>query len=143
MATCMFCEPDNPLFVLKEYPHWILRLSRSQQVPGWCHASLKRHAEQFEEMTDEELSELKQVITEWKRALHMAFNPDWFNVMQLGNADKHLHFQLVPRYQGKRNFEGREFADKDYGKMIISVWKPEDEGFLKKLKDHIAQHLNR
>lgn len=134
---CIFCDIKENELTLKEYKYWSLVLAESQFIIGWSHAILKRHAERFEELTDEELIELKQVIKELKSALKKTFKPDWFNVMQLGNMTKHIHFQLVPRYCEPRRFDGRVFIDKDYGKMIVNRWKQEDKKFLLKLKKYI------
>ncbi len=137
-GKCIFCEIKENELVLKEYKYWSLVLAESQFLIGWSHAILKRHAERFEELTDEELIELKQVIKELKSALKKTFNPDWFNVMQLGNMTKHIHFQLVPRYCKHRNFDGRVFVDEDYGNMVVNRWKKEDKKFLLKLKECIS-----
>jgi len=137
-GKCIFCEIKESELVLKEYKYWSLVLAESQFIIGWSHAILKRHVEKFEELTDKELIELKQIIKELKTALKKTFNPDWFNVMQLGNMTKHIHFQLVPRYSKSRKFDGRVFVDEDYGKMIVNRWKKEDKKFLLKLKEYIS-----
>jgi diadenosine tetraphosphate (Ap4A) HIT family hydrolase len=53
--------------------------------------------------------ELKLIVKEWRSAMNKAFEPDWFNVMQLGNMTKHLHFQLVPRYKKKEYLRKENF----------------------------------
>ena len=127
--------------MIKGYKYWKLSLAESQFLIGWSHAFLKRHVCFFEELTDEELIELKQIVKELKQALKNAFNPDWFNVMQLGNMTPHLHFQLVPRYKDKRTFDGKTFTDDNWGKMIPSRWEPESKEFLVKLRKYIEQYL--
>lgn len=137
----MFCDFKNRYLILKDYNYWTLSLADSQFLIGWSHAFLKRHVRFFEELTDEELFELKQVIKELKKALKKTFNPDWFNVMQLGNMTPHLHFQLVPRYKDKRTFDGRTFTDNTWGKMIPNRWETESEEFLTRLAGYIKENL--
>lgn len=138
---CKWCDFDNKALLIKEYKYWKLSIAESQILIGWTHASLKRHINFFEELTDEELIELKKVINEIKEALSKTFKPDWFNVMQLGNMTPHLHFQLVPRYKEKRFFVGREFIDKTYGRPISDEWVIEKDIFLKKIRDYIKNEM--
>jgi diadenosine tetraphosphate (Ap4A) HIT family hydrolase len=138
---CNLCNPKEEYLRLKEYKYWTLYIAESQFILGWTYAALKRHIFFFEELTDEELSELKKVISDIKSALDKTFKPDWFNVMQLGNMTKHIHFQLVPRYKSPRIYDGRTFVDPDWGNMIINRWKPESKEFLTKLANHIKENI--
>jgi len=138
---CKWCDFNNKSLIIKEYEYWRLSVAESQILLGWTHASLKRHIQFFEELKDEELIELRQIIKDIKGALNKTFKPDWFNVMQLGNMTRHLHFQLVPRYKEKRQFAGREFVDKTFGRLISEEWIIEDDIFLEKLRDHIKKEM--
>lgn len=81
---------------------------------------LKRHAEFFDELTQEELAELKEVVGEARAALKKTFKPDWFNLTQLGNTCRHLHVNLIPRYKEKREFAEKEFVDESFGGGVSS-----------------------
>ena len=115
---CELCDFKSPR-IIKEYKFWIL--SAAAQTPlGWMHVILKRHAEFFDELTQEELEELKEVVREARAALDKIWKPDWFNVTQLGNTCPHLHVNLIPRYKEKREFAGREFVDATFGGGVES-----------------------
>ncbi len=139
--VCKWCDFDNESLIIKEYDYWKLSVAESQILLGWTHASLKRHIHFFEELKDEELLELRSIVNDIKRALRKTFKPDWFNIMQLGNMTKRLHFQLVPRYKEKRVFAGRVFIDKTFGKPITDKWIVENSVFLEKLRDHIRKEI--
>jgi len=141
MKSCSKCNFKSNL-IIKDYKHWIVVLSESPTPIGWLYIILKgRHIEYFDEITNEELLELKKIIKEMKKMLIKSFKPDWFNVMQLGNGGKHLHFHLVPRYKSKVKFDNKIFTDPDYGKMIVDRYKPANKEFLLKLKDYLRQNL--
>ncbi|MDD5192949.1 MAG: HIT family protein [Candidatus Nanoarchaeia archaeon] len=140
MKNCNKCNFKSDL-IIKEYPHWIAEVSDSLTPIGWIYIILKRHAEYFNELTDKELIEIKKIIGELKKMLVRAFKPDWFNVMQLGNGGRHLHFHLVPRYKKVVKFEGRSFKDPDYGKMVVDRYKPENKKFLIRLRDYLKKNL--
>ena len=140
MKNCRKCNFKSDL-IIKEYSLWIAELSDSPTPIGWIYIILKRHIENFEDLTDEELIELKKIIKELKKMLIKSFNPDMFNVMQLGNTGKHLHFHLVPRYKKKVKFTGRDFSDPDFGKMLVDRYKPDNKEFLIKLRDYLKSNL--
>ena len=141
LKDCPFCKPLSPHLILKNYRHWTLILDENQVTLGWSLAIHKGHIEFFEQLKIEELAELKAIVKELKSALNKTFKPDWFNVMQCGNMVHHLHFHLAPRYKAKREFEGTEFIDTNYGRMPDTKWAPKDKKLLTKLRDELKRKL--
>lgn len=141
---CKFIKNKDYFFrKLKEYNYWVLYLSDSHQCLGWSNIMLKRHIENFEDLKSDELIELKKIVKEWKDAMKKFSNPDWFNLMHLCNGRKHLHFQLVPRYEKKRVYLNKTFIDKDYGHMLKERIKEEKDDFLEKLAEEIRKKIKK
>ena len=69
-----------------------------------------RHVDDIAGLAPEESSDLMILVTQAREALGTALNPDGFNVgMNLGRAagagiPSHLHFHIVPRWNGDTNF---------------------------------------
>ncbi len=69
-----------------------------------------RHFSRFDEMTDEESLEIMELIKKMINALQKVSNPDGFNIgSNIGRSagagiDQHIHFHLVPRWNGDTNF---------------------------------------
>ena len=69
-----------------------------------------RHVADVPEITPEEFANITSLLQDAVRALRGAMNPTGFNVgMNLGNAGgagipEHLHFHVVPRWDGDANF---------------------------------------
>lgn len=69
-----------------------------------------RHISGLSELTDEESLEVMNLTKKMVAALQIVSNPDGFNVgSNLGRAagagiDQHIHFHLVPRWNGDTNF---------------------------------------
>jgi len=127
--------------MIKKYNLWTAEISDSPTPIGWIYIILKRHIEYFDELTNQELIELKKIIKELRQMLIKSFNPDWFNVMQLGNGGRHLHIHLVPRFAKPVKFAGKTFRDPDYGGMIVDRYEPAKKEFLTKLRDYLKSNL--
>ncbi len=69
-----------------------------------------RHVNDISKLTDEELSDLMNLLKETKARLAKALNPHGFNIgINLGRAagagyKDHVHIHIVPRWQGDANF---------------------------------------
>jgi len=69
-----------------------------------------RHTGDFLSLLPEELAEIDELLKRSIRVLKAAYNPDGFNVgLNLGRAsggsvDTHIHYHVVPRWNGDTNF---------------------------------------
>ena len=111
---CVFC--DNPkegndkknLILYKGESSFII-MNRYPYSNGHLMAVPYRHTNKMSELGDKEKLELMNLTTKCIEILKV-MNPDGFNIgMNLGTAggagiDDHLHFHIVPRWNGDTNF---------------------------------------
>jgi ATP adenylyltransferase len=111
---CVFC--DNPkegndkknLILYKGESSFII-MNRYPYSNGHLMAVPYRHTNNMSELNDKERLELMNLTAKCIEILKV-MNPDGFNVgMNLGTAggagiDDHLHFHIVPRWNGDTNF---------------------------------------
>ena len=111
---CVFC--DNPkegndkknLILYKGETSFII-MNRYPYSNGHLMAVPYRHTNNMSELNDKERLELMNLTAKCIEILKV-MNPDGFNVgMNLGTAggagiDDHLHFHIVPRWNGDTNF---------------------------------------
>jgi ATP adenylyltransferase len=70
----------------------------------------RRHTSEFSSLTVEENIEVMQKLQLAEKALQIIMNPEGFNIgVNLGKAsgaglDDHIHFHIVPRWNGDTNF---------------------------------------
>ncbi len=91
-------------------------------VVPYCHVS------NLEDLTSEEHAELMALLAKSNRVLKSAVNPDGFNIgMNLGKVagagiDDHLHFHIVPRWNGDTNFMPVLGHTKVLAQALFETW---------------------
>ena len=66
----------------------------------------RRHVSELIELSDEERNEYFADIAAVSRALHNLYHPDKVNYGAYGDTGPHLHFHLVPKYNGGDEWGG-------------------------------------
>jgi ATP adenylyltransferase len=112
---CVFCgaregsDDENSLLVYRGKHSFIL-MNRFPYNSGHMMIIPNRHTADFQSLTDAELAESMNLIQAAQRALDELSHPQGFNIgMNLGRAagagiDQHLHWHIVPRWNGDTNF---------------------------------------
>jgi len=112
---CFLCEAlrlENPeeAFVLEINKYSFAILNIYPYNTGHLMVVPIRHTGNFEELTPEEHQDLGLLIAKCIRALKLAYSPHGINIgMNLGRAagaglESHLHYHIVPRWNGDTNF---------------------------------------
>jgi ATP adenylyltransferase len=115
-AGCVFCdeaagalEPAESLLV-DAGASTIALLNKYPYSSGHLMIAPRRHVGQLDELTDDEVLEIKRLAVAGMNALTSVYRPDGFNlgwnlghVAGAGIAD-HVHLHVVPRWSGDTNF---------------------------------------
>jgi len=113
---CIFCnaqnenmEDDNCLVVFRGNDVFTI-MNLYPYNNGHLMVVPKRHIFNISQITTEEFAEITKQITLATEALTKLFSPQGFNIgANIGKAagagiDTHLHFHIVPRWNGDTNF---------------------------------------
>ena len=65
-----------------------------------------KHVGELIELTDEERNEFFAEVAAVANAVHKVFHPDKVNYGAYGDTGHHLHFHLVPKYNGGDEWGG-------------------------------------
>ncbi len=115
-SDCFFCryfdspQDDADNLVLWRTQAALACLNRFPYTNGHLLIAPAEHKSDLADLTHTEMLELMQMLTQAQQALKQALNPQGFNVgMNLGRCagaglPDHLHFHIVPRWQGDTNF---------------------------------------
>lgn len=117
--------PDNetmrtfgyPASTVAEYDHWVLLLRPQQATLGALVMACREDVTAFSQISSAAFAELDVVVRDAERALRDAFAYEKINHLMLMMVDPHVHFHVIPRYEGARQWEGLEFADAGWPKV--------------------------
>ena len=112
---CFICrklgeDRDEENFILERGKHCLVILNLFPYNNGHLMVAPKAHKAQLEDLTPEESAEIMEKLQKWVRVMKKCFAPEGFNLgANLGRVagaglDTHLHFHLVPRWNGDTNF---------------------------------------
>jgi ATP adenylyltransferase len=112
---CLFCEKpkegdDEKALIVARSEKSFAMLNRYPYNSGHLMVAPFRHVGEFEEVEDDESLDMQQLMQRCVKALKEAMQPDGFNIgMNLGvvagaGIPDHLHWHVVPRWQGDTNF---------------------------------------
>ena len=113
--ACVFCLPedtsgDRDRLVLARGRHSFVIMNKFPYNSGHLMVTPFRHASCLTELVPEETLELTRGLTYCTKAMQDAMRPQGINIgLNLGEAAgadiaAHLHFQMVPRWNGDSSF---------------------------------------
>lgn len=102
---------------------------KEQSKPGRCIVAYKDHVSEIVNISDEERNKFFADVNRAAKAIHAAFHPNKLNYGAYGDTGCHLHFHLVPKYEGQDEWGGVfqmnpgkvYLSDDEYAKMIEKI----------------------
>ena len=106
-----------------------LILFKEQSHPGRVIVAYKDHVSEIVNISDEERNLFFADVNRAAKALHAAFKPNKVNYGAYGDTGCHLHFHLVPKYEGGDEWGGVfqmnpgkvYLSDEEYAEMIEKI----------------------
>ena len=93
-----------------EDAHWAAVVRPAQPTLGSMVLICKRDVTAFGDLTPEEGAALPGMAARIAAA-HRFVQPERVNYLMLMMVDPHVHFHVIPRYEGTRGWGGLEFPD--------------------------------
>lgn len=106
-----------PATLVAEFEHWVVLARPAQPTLGSLVLAAKSDVTAFGDLPQEAHAELKQVTTAIETALGKAVSYAKLNYLMLMMVDPNVHFHVIPRYEGAREWLGREFVDVGWPKV--------------------------
>lgn len=120
--NCLYCsknkELDSLMIKICDLEVSTVYLFKEQTYKGRCNVVFKEHKSEITDLTEEEAAEFIKDIGKVAKAIQKAFNPDKVNYGAYADTMKHLHFHVVPKYEGGPSW-GTIF-DMNPGKVLLN-----------------------
>ena len=100
-----------PGSLIREYDHWVVLLRPAQVTLGSLVLAAKSDASAYSALPPEAFAEQGRVVAHIEQALQSFCAYEKINYLMLMMVDPEVHFHVIPRYSGSRNFEGSDFPD--------------------------------
>ncbi|MCP1472038.1 diadenosine tetraphosphate (Ap4A) HIT family hydrolase [Sphingobium sp. OAS761] len=91
-----------PASLVAEFDHWLVLLRPAQPTLGSLVLAAKSGATAFGDLPGPAHAELKHVTETIEKALASAVDYAKINYLMLMMVDPHVHFHVIPRYDGER-----------------------------------------
>ena len=101
----------HPATLIAEYDHWVVLLRPAQLTLGALVLAAKSDATAFGDLPAEAHAELKTATAAIEAALTQAVGYAKINYLMLMMVDPHVHFHVLPRYEGERSGAGLTVVD--------------------------------
>lgn len=129
---------DYPASLVREYQHWVVLVRPKQVTLGALILACKEEAEAFSAISPDAFIELKEAVVDIERALKRRFAYDKINYLMLMMVDRHVHFHVIPRYAGERDFAGVTATDPGWPKQPdMAATVPLSDAQLRTLRDEL------
>lgn len=109
-----FGYPDS---AVAEYGRWAVLLRPQQATLGALVLVCREEATAFAEISPGAFDEFGTAVRDVEAALRRAFAYDKINYLMLMMVDPHVHFHVLPRYAGPRDFAGVVFNDSGWPRL--------------------------
>ncbi|EXS68516.1 HIT family protein [Sphingobium sp. Ant17] len=127
-----------PASLIADYEHWVVLLRPAQPTLGSLVLAAKSEATAFGDLPAEAHAELKSVTGAIEAALRAAVGYQKLNYLMLMMVDPHVHFHVLPRYEGERSGGGMTVRDAGWpGQPDLSAAVTSDAA----LRDWVASYF--
>lgn len=120
--NCFYCVPGKrPADLALEIASLevsTLFLFREQSHPGRCILAYKEHARELYELSPADLAAFGRDLARAAKAVSAAVKPAKLNYGAFGDKMGHLHFHLVPKLEGGRDWGGMFAMMPDPKKLV-------------------------
>ncbi|GAK33994.1 HIT family protein [Iodidimonas nitroreducens] len=100
-----------PQSLVRSYDHWMVQLRPKQATLGALVVIAKEEATAFSALSQAAAAEFHQVVCDVEQVLGQVFDYQKINWLMLMMVDPHVHFHVLPRYDGPRSWGGHGFTD--------------------------------
>ncbi len=111
MANPTMHKFGYPDALVREFDHWAVLVRPTQVTLGSLVLAARSDATAYSELSAEVFANQREAICGIESALQEFCKYERINYLMLMMVDPHVHFHVIPRYSGAREWESVEFPD--------------------------------
>lgn len=100
-----------PSTLVRDFDHWMLLVRPAQVTLGSVILAAKADALSYADLPGDAFREQGEVVKRLETGLKSFCRFERINYLMLMMVDPHVHFHVIPRYPGERQWQGLAFAD--------------------------------
>jgi len=109
VENCRYCSKGTDIMeVVADLEVSTLYITKDQSYKGRCILGLNDHKTELFQLGPEELQAFSRDMARAAKALYETFKPGKINYAAFGDTYPHVHFHLVPKYEGGKSW-GSQF----------------------------------
>jgi diadenosine tetraphosphate (Ap4A) HIT family hydrolase len=140
MAHATLTKFGYPETAVAETEHWALLVRPAQVTLGSLVLCSKSEALAYGELPEEAFAEQREMVVLAERLLRNLVAYERINYLMLMMVDPHVHFHVVPRYEGSRTYGGADFPDTGWpGAPDLKDARPAPASLVADLRDRAAK----
>lgn len=106
-----------PRTLIAEYEHWVVLLRPAQPTLGSLVLAATGQYRAFADLPPAAFEEMQKVVGAIETVLKKAVRADKINYLMLMMVDPHVHFHVIPRYDGERSHGPITIGDPGWPKV--------------------------
>ena len=139
MAHATLIKFGYPASLVAESDHWAILVRPAQVTLGSLVLCSRSEATAYGDLPDEAFVDQHRMTALIERLLSEFVRYERINYLMLMMVDPHVHFHVIPRYQGSRSFAGVDFGDSAWpGAPDLSRSQPAPAALPEELRHLIA-----
>ncbi|MEO8547887.1 MAG: HIT family protein [Sphingomicrobium sp.] len=131
-----------PATLVREFEHWLVLARPAQVTLGSLVLAAKGDATAYRELPVEAFSEQAAVIAAIEIGLAAFCRYERINYLMLMMVDRQVHFHVIPRYSGTREWNGLDLPDRGWpGPPDLKSAVVLSPQHISALQDDLAKHI--
>ena len=103
--NCKYCsKAADTMELVADLETSSLYIAKDQTYKGRCILALNDHKKELFQLGPEELQAFSRDMARAAKALYEVFKPGKINYAAFGDTYPHVHFHLVPKYEGGKSW---------------------------------------
>ena len=115
MTDCILCKdglkPEEGELIWRGDDCRVIMVN-DPDLPGFCRVIWNRHVPEMSDLTYGEREHIMSLVFAVEEVIREVMEPDKVNLATLGNMVPHIHWHVIPRYQGDAYFPGSPWSAK-------------------------------